>query len=297
MLTPRLRRRLSELARTPAAPLTGLRGGLSSTPSPLSRSASTSAPTRTDTPSHPEPPERLNARTPERLTPLLLPFDPAALGAEREADSGRCYCLTIPVAAHLEDAAERAERLHAAIQRLAIPPESLLLVDIETAGLTAAPLFLVGALSLGPDGLTLTQYFARGYEEEPALLDTFCRSLAPCRMVVTFNGESFDLPYLRDRAIYHRLPPPIFPDHLDLLPAARRAFRGRVPNCRLQTLELHVCRRCRTGDVPGDAIPSLYHDFVRTGSWPLLLPVFHHNALDLLTLAELLPRLLEVPAR
>jgi uncharacterized protein YprB with RNaseH-like and TPR domain len=112
-------------------------------------------------------------------------------------------------------------------------------------------------------------------------------------MVVTFNGETFDLPYLRDRALYHRLPPPLFPDHLDLLPAARRRWRGTVPNCRLQTLEQHICHRRRSGDVPGEVIPQLYHDFVRTANWPLLLPVFHHNALDLLTLAELLPLLLD----
>jgi uncharacterized protein YprB with RNaseH-like and TPR domain len=40
-------------------------------------------------------------------------------------------------------------------------------------------------------------------------------------------------------------------------------------------------------------MPPLYHDFVRTGNWPLLHPVLHHNALDLLTLAELLPHLLD----
>jgi uncharacterized protein YprB with RNaseH-like and TPR domain len=197
------------------------------------------------------------------------------------------------VAPHLDDASERADRLRAAAARLDIAPDALRVLDIETAGLTAAPLFLVGVLSLEPDGLTLTQYFARAYEEEAALLDAFSRSLAPCRLVVTFNGTTFDLPYLRDRSIYHRLPPPLFPDHLDMLPAARRRFRALLPDCRLQTLEQHVCRRHRTGDIPGEAIPPLYHDFVRTGHWPLLHPVFHHNALDLLTLAELLPHLLD----
>src|SRR5438067_839545 len=82
----------------------------------------------------------------------------------------------------------------------------------------AAPLFLIGVLSLVAGGLTLTQYFARGYEEEAALLNDFSRFLPTSRMVVTFNGETFDLPYLRDRSIYHRLPAPLFPDHLDLLP-------------------------------------------------------------------------------
>src|SRR3989442_1303859 len=214
MLTPRLRRRLSELARTPAPPScwAGTRGGACPAPPPAS--------------------------------PLLYP---------------------LPLADHLEEAAARGERRRAAAARLKVAPGALLFVDIETAGLTAAPLFLIGVLSLGVEGLTLTQYLARGYEEEVALLGTFSRSLAASRMVVTFNGETFDLPYLRDRALYHRLPPPFFPDHLDLLPAARRRWRGTVPNCRLQTLEQHICRRRRSGDVPGEVIPQLYHDFVRTG--------------------------------
>jgi uncharacterized protein YprB with RNaseH-like and TPR domain len=222
-----------------------------------------------------------------------MPVDPPSLGGETETELGRCFHLSLAVADHLEDAAARAERLHAAAAHLKIAPETLLFVDLETAGLTAAPLFLIGTLSLCPAGLTLTQYFARGYEEEAALLAAFSRSLAPGQMVITFNGETFDLPYLRDRAIYHRYPPPLFPDHLDLLPAARRRWRGIVPNCRLQTLEQHICHHRRSGDVPGEVIPQLYHDFVRTGHWPLLLPVFHHNALDLLTLAELLPHLLD----
>jgi hypothetical protein len=41
-----------------------------------------------------------------------------------------------------------------------------------------------------------------------------------------------------------------------------------------------------------EVIPPSCDDSARTGNWPLLAPVFHHNALDLLTLAELLPELL-----
>jgi uncharacterized protein YprB with RNaseH-like and TPR domain len=288
MLTPRLRRRLSELARTPASPCAGVRGGLAASPAappPAARDGETRA---LDSPlPSPEPPKA------EPLDVLQLLFDPPAIGADCETEFGCCFRLCLPLAGHLEDGAARAERLQAASGRLSLAPEALVLVDIETAGLATAPLFLIGALSVEADGLTLTQYFARGYEEEAALLHLFCRSLAPRRMVVTFNGASFDLPYLRDRSIYHRLPAPLFPDHLDLLPAARRQFRGLLPDCRLQTLEQHVCRRRRLGDVSGSAIPQLYHDYVRTGNWPLLLPVFHHNALDLLTLAELLPHLLD----
>jgi uncharacterized protein YprB with RNaseH-like and TPR domain len=314
MLSPRLRQRLSELARSPAPPLpvVASRSGRSPTPDGQNPPASPPSCLRASSlPEHPSPeppapcpvtgdPESGTGppvSTPEcsvdTLPLLLLPFDPATLGAAMETECGPYFRLSVDVTGEMDDGPERTERLRAGAARLGVRPETLLLVDIETAGLTAAPLFLVGALTLGPDRLTLTQYFARGYEEEAALLHAFSASLGTCRMVVTFNGQTFDLPYLCDRAIYHRLPPPLFPDHLDLLPAARRRWRGTLPNCRLLTLEQQICRRRRIGDVPGEVIPQLYHDFVRTGHWPLLLPVFHHNALDLLTLAELLPHLLD----
>src|SRR4029077_3184982 len=41
----------------------------------------------------------------------------------------------------------------------------------------------------------------------------------------------------------------------------------------------------REGDVPGALIPYLYFEYLRTGRAARLLPVFHHNATDILTLA------------
>ncbi len=41
------------------------------------------------------------------------------------------------------------------------------------------------------------------------------------------------------------------------------------------------------GDIPGEEIPAAYHHFVRTGDARDMLTVLHHNALDLLTLADI----------
>ena len=58
---------------------------------------------------------------------------------------------------------------------------------------------------------------------------------------------------------------------------------------------MHVCRRRRSGDVPSDEVPGLYHDFVRRGDPYRLVPVFHHNLLDVVTMGEIL-RALFAPA-
>jgi hypothetical protein len=40
--------------------------------------------------------------------------------------------------------------------------------------------------------------------------------------------------------------------------------------------------------VPSDEVPGLYHDFVRRGDPYRLIPVFHHNLLDVVTMGEIL---------
>jgi uncharacterized protein YprB with RNaseH-like and TPR domain len=94
---------------------------------------------------------------------------------------------------------------------------------------------------------------------------------------------------IRDRSVFHGVELPAKePPHLDLLQEARKRWRGRVPNCRLQTLEQLFCGRARHGDIPGAAIPDAYHRFVSGGVARQLADIIHHNRLDLLTMAELL---------
>ncbi len=126
------------------------------------------------------------------------------------------------------------------------------------------------------------------------MLSTFWQIAAPMRVLVTFNGKSFDWPMVKDRSTLHRLSrttqdgtdrlpttnaatgdtaPAARPDdelardllHCDLLHHARRRWRGRLPDCRLQTLERLICRRHRSGDVAGAQVPRTYHDYVRSG--------------------------------
>jgi len=158
------------------------------------------------------------------------------------------------------------------------------------------PLFLIGALLWNAEGLEVRQYFARDYAEERAALSLFHALAAGKQAFVTFNGRSFDVPFLRARAAFHRIPFQEAPVHLDLLHLGRRAWGARFGDCKLQTLERCVCGRLRHGDIPSAEIPEVYHDFVRTGNARLIAKVLRHNLQDLLTLAELMVKLPE-PAR
>ncbi|MCC6350658.1 MAG: ribonuclease H-like domain-containing protein [Candidatus Eisenbacteria bacterium] len=166
--------------------------------------------------------------------------------------------------------------------------ERILFLDLETCGLAAAPVFLAGTMHWNGTDFVLRQYFARDYAEEPALLAAVSAQAGAFDLLVTFNGKSFDVPFLASRALTHGVPLTLPRAHFDLLHASRRRWRLELPDCRLQTLESRVCRRRRTGDVPGSEVPGLYHDYVKRGDPWRLVPVFHHNLLDVITMADIL---------
>jgi hypothetical protein len=137
----------------------------------------------------------------------------------------------------------------------------------------------------------LEQVLARDVSREGALLARWAARARDTGLLISFNGKSYDLPLLADRAARQRLRPPAGTPHTDLLHPARHRWKAEVPDCKLITLEWHLFGRNRQGDIPGREIPGLYRRATRTGDLRLLVPVFHHNALDLLTLVELTPLL------
>jgi uncharacterized protein YprB with RNaseH-like and TPR domain len=166
--------------------------------------------------------------------------------------------------------------------------ERALFLDLETCGLSSSPVFLAGTMFWNGDDFVLRQYFARHYGEEAGLLAAVAEQARAFDVLITFNGKSYDAPFLAARALTHGVTLQLPRHHLDLVHHARRRWRTELPDCRLTTLELRVCRRRRTGDVPGDEIPGLYHDYVRHGDPWRLVPVFHHNLLDVTTMADIL---------
>jgi len=172
-----------------------------------------------------------------------------------------------------------------------VEPQDAIFMDLESTGLAGTPLFLIGTMTWEGAGLVVRQFFARDYSEEAAVISHFLRAARGKKLLVSFNGKSFDVPYVRVRAAATGLPFRVDADHLDLLHVCRRIWRDVLPNCRLQTLESRICGRVRHSDIPGSEIPEAYHQYVRTGNAVEMLDVLAHNRQDLLTLADLMVRL------
>jgi uncharacterized protein len=180
------------------------------------------------------------------------------------------------------------------------PRPPFVFFDLETTGLSGGAgtlAFLVGCAWFDGDGAFRSRQFVlTRYSDERPLLQAAGAELARAGALVSFNGKSFDAPLLETRYLFHRLPwcGAELP-HVDALHPARQFWkRGDSEGCSLQALERDLIGVRRVGDVPGIEIPARYFQFLRTGDARPLAPVLEHNRLDLLTLAALTARLVDL---
>ncbi|MCD6450962.1 MAG: ribonuclease H-like domain-containing protein [Acidobacteria bacterium] len=166
-----------------------------------------------------------------------------------------------------------------------------LFIDTETSGLamgTGTYIFLFGAGFLVEEGFKVVQYFIKDYSQEQAMLHLIEELLSKFSLLVSFNGRRFDISLLETRFIINRMGMELdqFP-HIDLLYPSRLLWRRVFPDCRLITLEREVLSFLRFDDIPGEEIPWRYFHYLRTGDLGLVLPIFEHNLLDILSLLAL----------
>ncbi len=170
-----------------------------------------------------------------------------------------------------------------------VPPQRWAFLDTETTGLVGGSgtyAFLIGVGRITPEGFKVRQFFVREYVEEGSVLHALEEHLSDFDVLITYNGKSYDQPLLETRYRMARRQPPFGRlGHLDLLHGARRLWKLRLETCRLMQLEQQILGVCREGDLPGELIPYVYFEYLRSREAQRLVPIFHHNAIDILTLA------------
>jgi hypothetical protein len=170
-----------------------------------------------------------------------------------------------------------------------VPPARWAFLDTETTGLAGGSgtyAFLIGVGRITEDGFRVKQFFMREYTEEKSLLAALESHLNEFEVMITYNGKTYDQPLLETRYRMCRHKPPFARlEHLDLLFGARRLWKLRLESCRLVQLEQQILGVFREGDLPGELIPYVYFEYLRSREAQRLVPIFHHNAMDILTLA------------
>ncbi|UCG52453.1 MAG: ribonuclease H-like domain-containing protein [Candidatus Latescibacterota bacterium] len=247
------------------------------------------------------------ARHPEVKSPCRLAD--AAPGKEHTVESSRFYLVRTDAETTAEEApaiAGRFEVLARAgswVDRFlgqnearkndrGLRPERVCYFDIETTGLTPNTyVFLCGFMYVHDGRFIIEQAFARDYSEEIGVLRYTRETLGRFDVLVTFNGTTFDVPFVKTRMTVGKIDHAMPKAHIDLLGPARKTFGKVLPNCKLGTIERHLRGIERTGDIPGSEIPEAYHDFVRTGDAQRIKRILYHNRMDLVTMGILLNHL------
>lgn len=167
-------------------------------------------------------------------------------------------------------------------------PENWLFFDIETLGLNDCPVFLIGVGHFtSQNTFTVRQFLKRAYDEEEAILFAFRNYLShEAQLLVSYNGRSFDLPFLSRRYDYLGLEPLCAPHHFDALPYTRAAL-PHLPRHKLTSIEAHCFGLYREDDVPSEFVPYYYEEYERKRKVEILAPVITHHYQDIVSLARL----------
>ncbi|MCW3998326.1 MAG: ribonuclease H-like domain-containing protein [Candidatus Bathyarchaeota archaeon] len=170
--------------------------------------------------------------------------------------------------------------------------ENFAIVDIETLGLSERPIVLIGIATLRKKAVHTSQLLMRSISDEPAAIWAFTKKIHSHYSLISYNGRSFDIPYIQQRLAYYGIDCQINNPHFDLLHFTRRALRHKLRNCRLETVEEYL-NIGRGINIPGALVPEFYQTYQQTGNVGPLVAIVEHNKQDLITLATLFSRLYE----
>ncbi len=170
--------------------------------------------------------------------------------------------------------------------------QNFAIIDIETMGLSERPIILLGIAKPTKTHICTSQFLLRDIQDEPSAIWALIQQVEPNSSFITFNGRSFDIPYIKQRLAYYGLDAPLDNTHFDILHFTRRALRHKLSDCRLDTVETYIGVK-RDVNIPGSLVPHFYETYLKTKNVGPLVPIVEHNKQDLLTLGSLFSRLYE----
>ena len=174
-------------------------------------------------------------------------------------------------------------------------PASLLFFDIETTGFSGdfCTVYLIGCVFYKEGRAHFIQWFADTKASEAQVIQSFFSFLKDYSVLVHFNGDTFDIPFLMKRCralklpcdfsgvesvdIYKRIKP--WKKHLGLENLKQKTIEGFLSICREDHFD-------------GGQLISVYEDYLKTRDENLLRLLLLHNEEDLKGTPSHLPPLI-----
>ncbi|MGN0432747.1 MAG: ribonuclease H-like domain-containing protein [Lachnospiraceae bacterium] len=171
-------------------------------------------------------------------------------------------------------------------------PEQILFLDIETTGFTAKTsyLYLIGCAYYENGNFYTKQWMAESYEQEKDLLCAFFEFATRFSVLIHFNGNNFDLPYLLQKCAQYDLNYNF--DHDTGIDLYKRIspykFFLKLPNCKQKTIENYLGLN-REDPFTGGELIATYHSYVKNPSAFARDALLLHNCEDLTGMISILP--------
>ncbi len=186
--------------------------------------------------------------------------------------------------------------------------EDFLFLDIETLGIIDSPIIIVGIGYYKNEKFRIHVFFARELEEEIAICEHFRTQVLPkFKSFISFNGKTFDLPFLANRFLYFFDKNPLISEddepyekvntqlhHIDLYHHCRRIYKGLYDNYSLTNLEEKLLKWQRENTLPSSLVGTCYQKFKENPIRyiGLMKEVIEHNYYDIYSMPLIFKKLL-----
>lgn len=173
-------------------------------------------------------------------------------------------------------------------------PADVLFFDIETTGFSprSSSLYLIGVMYYEHDSWKLRQWLAETESDEPLLLRSFVQFAADYVYLIHFNGDRFDLPYVKAKCNTHNLA--FLPDQLNSIDIYQKVKPLKkylkLAHLNQRSLEEYL-ETDRTDTASGGDLIPICREFQKSHDPLLCEQLLWHNRDDLKGLPGLFPLL------
>jgi uncharacterized protein YprB with RNaseH-like and TPR domain len=172
------------------------------------------------------------------------------------------------------------------------PEDNICFLDIETTGLSRKynQIYLIGMVyfDIENNSWRLTQIFIDHINEEKQLLENFNELIGNFNLCITYNGDSFDLPFIKYRAKNYGIRSKILDiNSFDIY----RKIRNNNSYLHLKNLKLKTIEESlgiyRKDEYSGKDCINFYYEYMKTKDPILKQRIIKHNYDDLYYLLDI----------
>ncbi len=172
------------------------------------------------------------------------------------------------------------------------PLDQILFLDIETTGFlsSGSAIYLIGCAFYSEGNWMIRQWFAQTPDEEGELIESFLSFASKFSYLVHYNGNTFDLPFLMQKAEKYELPCNF--EDMEGLDIYRRIapYKNflKLPDCKLKSIEQFLGIK-REDTYSGGELIQVYREFTFSHDYNLYRTLLLHNSDDIKGMLEILP--------